>query len=107
MPTSQPEKGIRGTYRARYGLDIGRCKGIDDSHDPSILPDENLVQGINMRVHDGIGVSRGGQQKVLGAGNGLTGCVYGGIEVEGSGGGGGGSFYVRANNLLYTYTPPA
>lgn len=116
MPTTQPEKGSRGTYRARYGLDIGRCRGIDDSHDPSMLPDENLVEGINMRVHDGIGVSRGGQQKVLGVGAALVGCIYGAIEVSGAGGGsgsGGGSFYLRvevtidSEDHLYTYVPPA
>jgi hypothetical protein len=75
----QPEKGERELYSARYRQSIGPAVGVDDSHDPSTLPNEAVVEGVNVRVHDGILVSRGGQEKATDQ---LTGCVYGLIEIE-------------------------
>jgi len=84
---------------------------MDDSHDPSTVPDENAVEATNVRVHDGILVCRGGQEAVLSSG--LTGCVYGMIEIDA--GHGTGSYYLRVydnvlgglKDLVYTYDAPS
>jgi hypothetical protein len=88
MPTSREEKGERATYSARYRLTIPGATGLDDPHDPSTCPGEAVVIAINVRVEDGILLSRGGQAKVSeqapNAGDGGAGeCIYGMIEVEG------------------------
>lgn len=82
MPRSKQEQGERERYEARYRLSIGFCTGWDDSHDPSTLPDTSLVTLINGRVHDGIVLSRGGQE--LASDHTLNDeCIYGMIEAEG------------------------
>lgn len=81
----QPELGVKSPYDARYGVTIGPCIGLDDSHDPSMIPDEALVDGTNVRVHDGIPISRGGQSSPTNSENQAGGCIQGLIDINGGG----------------------
>lgn len=82
MPRGKQETGERDTYSARYRITVGPAIGWDDSHDPSTLPNEALVTAINVRIHDGIIVSRGGQTD-MNPGDPAAGCIYGMIETNG------------------------
>lgn len=81
----QPESGQRQPYDARYGLTAGPCRGLDLAHDPSVIADEALTQAINVRVHDGIVLSRYGQSAPLNADDAMSGCVQGLIDINGGG----------------------
>ncbi len=81
MPgAKQAERGIKSPYSARYRVDIGPCSGLDLSHDSATLTETALRQAINVRVHDGIVVSRGGQSApTTTAGDG---CIQGLIDID-------------------------
>jgi len=78
----QPERGTKSPYSARFGVDVGDCTGLDLSHDPSTIADTALRQAINVRVHDGIVLNRGGQATTK---SGMDGCVQGLIDIDGVG----------------------
>jgi hypothetical protein len=78
----QPERGTKSPYTARYGVDVGFCTGLNLGQDPSTLAETDLRQAVNVRVHDGIPISRGGQSSQA---TGMTGCVQGLIGIEGVG----------------------
>lgn len=83
MPREQPELGERKSYTVRYRGNVGACEGVDDSHDPSTVDDQGLVDLVNGYVHDGIVVSRGGQTPITDPLSPMSGCVYGMIEIDG------------------------
>jgi hypothetical protein len=95
----QPERGERKPYQARYRVNVGPARGMDDSHDSSTLPDEAVVEAINVRVHDGILVSRGGQEKISDQ---MDGPVIGMIELEEGGTTGSGRLFVSSHDELFT-----
>lgn len=77
-----PESGIQRPYDARYGITVGKCRGLNLSHDPSMIADEELTQAVNIRIHDGIGLSRPGQETLVDT---SSGCVQGMIDINGGG----------------------
>ena len=79
----QPEMGVRSPYQARYRLNIGECSGLDLSHDVSSVEDTALVDAVNVRVHDGIVISRYGQSQVPNSPG--DGCIQGMIDIKGVG----------------------
>jgi hypothetical protein len=82
---SPPEKGVRGYRRFRYGNQpgmMGPCTGVNKAHDKSTLFPTDLVDGINVRVQDGILVTRGGQSLTE---DNMNGCIQGLIDIEGVG----------------------
>lgn len=83
MSREQPELGERKPYVVRYKGNVGPCEGVDDSHDPSTVNDQGLVDLVNGYVHDGIVVSRGGQTAITNPLSPMSGCVYGMIEIDG------------------------
>jgi len=79
------EKGQRNQYQVRYNAGAP-CIGVWTSKDISTLPDTALVEGINIRIQDGVVVNRGGQTGLLDAEQeAMTGCVTGLIDLEGLG----------------------
>jgi hypothetical protein len=81
---TQPERGVKSPYSARYGLSVPWCTGIDLRHDPSMLSDSALRQGVNCRIQDGVPVSRGGQSlEATSSPNGD--CVQGMVDIPGAG----------------------
>lgn len=79
----QPELGIKNPYDARFGITIGKFRGIQLDHDQSMIPDEALVDATNVRAHDGIVLSRFGQSTPLNSQ--ASGCIQGLIDVNGGG----------------------
>jgi hypothetical protein len=101
MPTEkQPERGVRSPYQARYGLTVGKCRGLDLSHDSSVIADEALVDATNARVHDGVVLSRYGQN-ALNQADPLNGCVQGLIDIDGLG-----TRFALAQTRTTVFPPP-
>lgn len=83
MPTEkQPERGVKSPYQARYGLTIGECRGVRLEEDAGSISDEELIDATNVRVHDGILLSRFGQDSPTND-PALAGCVQGLVDIDG------------------------
>lgn len=82
--TEQPERGIQKPYDARYGITVGGCRGLYIAHDSSVLEDEQLYNAINVRVQDGIVISRFGQSAPTNQ-DPMEGCVQGLVDIENAG----------------------
>lgn len=81
------EKGVRGVYSLRVGLDIPRFRGVNREHDPGAIGADEFQYAENVR-HDGMRLkSRPGLAKVNGSAQ-LTGKVMGIFSPYDAGAGG-------------------